>query len=273
MTTTNHGSPVPMPDATTPGAGASPSLDVAAAHDALDEVLSAENDAVLAQTVSEVRSRLLALREALPGMAFDAKWRRVWREKAREQSRIMADWEREFHDMRNRLLVAERRASEAEARATRAEGERDALVRALDDALVTSGELGTFTLGDDPKVALHKLMAWSQSVGEHFAGEAITSTERALAEARDDAARWREALANLRKAAVGFREETLWVHDKLRFHASLRVAGEPNKAQCEILADALRKALPALTAATDSAMAALTSAAPTTPTTETRDGQ
>jgi predicted nucleic acid-binding Zn-ribbon protein len=194
-----------MPDTPSPAPSSPASLvDVAAARDALDEVLSAENDAVLAQTVSEVRSRLLALREALPGMHAaldrvlslnadpfalerendDLRLAVAHREQdAAELRAEVARLQRQTHvecafmlDMQRQIFEAERRASEAEARATRAERERDTLVRALDEALVTAGELGTFTLGDDPYAALHKLMLWSQTVGEHFAKQAHTPT-------------------------------------------------------------------------------------------------
>lgn len=53
---------------------------------------------------------------------------------------------------------------------TTAERERDALVRAIDEELVSS-EIGTFSAGDDPKAALNKLAVWSQGVGAYFANE------------------------------------------------------------------------------------------------------
>jgi hypothetical protein len=211
-----------MPDETTP---AVPSLDVAAARDALDvciahfdgwakfasqtddsapEPLDPERpdgetteDVAIAIGALAVKRRtsLLALREALArSEASDTHaLLRAYVDAGYSAGQYDAHggdsddaWKRcadlrtvlglRYVEMEDRLAVAERRASEAEARATRAEGERDTLVRALDEALVTAGELGTFTLGDDPYAALHKLMLWSQTVGEHFAKQAHTPT-------------------------------------------------------------------------------------------------
>ena len=53
-----------------------------------------------------------------------------------------------------------------------------ALVSAIDNELVTSGELGTFKLGDDPKAALHKLACWNQSVGAYFAARSASGEDR-----------------------------------------------------------------------------------------------
>jgi hypothetical protein len=45
--------------------------------------------------------------------------------------------------------------------------ERDALVRAIDDAMV-SAHIGVFNPGDDPKDAINKLAVYEQGVGEYF---------------------------------------------------------------------------------------------------------
>lgn len=47
--------------------------------------------------------------------------------------------------------------------------ERDRLVRAIDEEMIKCGELGTFSLRDDPRQALHLLAVWNQSMGEYFA--------------------------------------------------------------------------------------------------------
>ncbi len=84
--------------------------------------------------------------------------------------------------------------------------ERDALVHALDEALVTSGELGIFRCGDDPKQAINTLCAWAQGVGAHFEAE----KRRAVEHERD---------ALLPVARLG-----LWALDQVREYA-LDVSG------------------------------------------------
>ena len=45
--------------------------------------------------------------------------------------------------------------------------ERDALVRAIDEEMQNAG-IGVFGVGDDPKLALHRLAVFNQSVGARF---------------------------------------------------------------------------------------------------------
>lgn len=47
--------------------------------------------------------------------------------------------------------------------------ERDRLVRAIDEEMIKCGELGTFSLRDDPRQALHLLAVWNQDMGAYFA--------------------------------------------------------------------------------------------------------
>ncbi len=91
----------------------------------------------------------------------------------------------EIVSLRERLAAAEESdaAMRDECSALRFElratlGERDALVRAIDDEMV-SCHIGVFNLGDDPKKAINALGVWSQGVGAYFA-------ERERDEARRD---------------------------------------------------------------------------------------
>lgn len=67
------------------------------------------------------------------------------------------------------------------------------LERALDDQMVST-HLGVFGPKDDPIMAIHKLMCWSQDVGAFFAKDRIAQLEDALRESHKfiDLAAWRE---------------------------------------------------------------------------------
>lgn len=57
------------------------------------------------------------------------------------------------------------------------------LERALDDQMVIT-HLGVFGPKDDPIMAIHKLMCWSQDVGAFFAKDRIAQLEDALRAAK-----------------------------------------------------------------------------------------
>ena len=50
------------------------------------------------------------------------------------------------------------------------------LTSAIDEQMVVT-HLGVFNPGDDPKVAIHRLMCWSQDVGEYFAKDKLAALE------------------------------------------------------------------------------------------------
>ena len=57
--------------------------------------------------------------------------------------------------------------SAIQARIDTLTAERDALVRAIDDAM-TSAHIGVFNPGDDPKHAINRLAVYEQGIGEYF---------------------------------------------------------------------------------------------------------
>ena len=57
--------------------------------------------------------------------------------------------------------------SAIQARIDTLTAERDALVRAIDDAM-TSAHIGVFNPGDDPKDAINRLAVYEQGIGEYF---------------------------------------------------------------------------------------------------------
>jgi hypothetical protein len=282
----------PMPDTPSPATSSPASLvDVAAARDALDEVLSAENDAVLAQTVSEVRSRLLALREALPGMHAaldrvlslnadpfalerendDLRLAVAHREQdAAELRAEVARLQRQTHvecafmlDMQRQIFEAERRASEAEARATREKSKAAKLANAV---LELEIERDTLQRGLAEARDAQRRAEAVLAVARDYAHEEHEARERAegeVAEAKAiigaDKPRDGDGLV----PALSWALDMLDMYDKRlaerdgaeRVYSPTHVAG---KAKAR--------------AALDAAMAARASAAPTTPTTETRDG-
>jgi CBS-domain-containing membrane protein len=61
-------------------------------------------------------------------------------------------------------LDASRKALDTHAEVV---AERDALVRAIDDAM-TSAHIGVFNPGDDPKDAINRLAVYEQGIGEYF---------------------------------------------------------------------------------------------------------
>ena len=63
------------------------------------------------------------------------------------------------------------------ARVVGLEKERDSLVSALDTETVVTC-LGTYSSGQDPRNALNKLMAWSESVGAYFAQDRLEELEK-----------------------------------------------------------------------------------------------
>jgi hypothetical protein len=59
---------------------------------------------------------------------------------------------------------------------------RDAVVGALDDAMVVAG-IGVFRSGDDARLAIHSLCVHAQSIGEYFAQEELNDLRAKLAAA------------------------------------------------------------------------------------------
>ena len=80
------------------------------------------------------------------------------------------------------------------------------LVQALDKQMVTT-HLGVFNADDDPDAAIHKLMCWSQDVGEYFAKETIAKLTEELAAIHKEAEtnqkwaflEWRQKAEDLEK--------------------------------------------------------------------------
>jgi hypothetical protein len=87
----------------------------------------------------------------------------------------MSDWHNwTINDLIERLdaAIAQREEQAAFAFEMRRErdamrAERDALVRAIDDAM-TSAHIGVFNPGDDPKDAINRLAVYEQGIGEYF---------------------------------------------------------------------------------------------------------
>lgn len=63
------------------------------------------------------------------------------------------------------------------------------LVNAIDNEMVVS-HLGVFNSGDDPKVALNKLLAFSESVGAFFAQEELTQLRTRITELEAEKNAW-----------------------------------------------------------------------------------
>ena len=78
------------------------------------------------------------------------------------------------------------------ARIAELEKERDSLVSALDTAMVVTC-LGTYSSGQDPRNALDKLMAWSESVGAYFAQDRLEELEKANAIEKANGNHWSDA--------------------------------------------------------------------------------
>jgi hypothetical protein len=242
-----------MPDTPSPAPSSPASLDVAAAHDALtwaiarfekDSERNAGLDSDLARHGNARRAgwitSLVALREALPDVNADSMRSLRALVSAVEQA-AQIDAKEEIDDNGHawarvsalvsalgfRFQQAERRASEAKARATRAE---DAL--AIANANCIERDRECFDLR-----------------------QRLASTERALAEARDDAERWRFARRYFSVDSDGD-GEFLFMHDDRPSADAYVHRGFGNTVDSIIDASIAREA-------------AAASSAPTTPTTET----
>jgi hypothetical protein len=107
--------------------------------------------------IADLTERLLATREQREDWAKFALDMQRERDAARADNDFArAEWE-----------AWEAKACELDRECKKLKAERDALVRAIDDAMV-SAHIGVFNPGDDPKDAINKLAVYEQGVGEYF---------------------------------------------------------------------------------------------------------
>lgn len=129
---------------------------------------------------------------------------------------IIASKDAEIEQHRNNIAEFIRDADKKEetlrAEVERLTRERYALVSAIDNEMVVS-HIGVFNLGDDPKIALNKLMCYAQGLGEYFAKEQLAAVTKERNSFQDQCVRMRherhvekEQLAAERKDAERYDE-------------------------------------------------------------------
>jgi hypothetical protein len=104
--------------------------------------------------------------------------------------------------------------SAIQARIDTLTAERDALVRAIDDAM-TSAHIGVFNPGDDPKDAINRLAVYEQGVGEYFVKAERDAARREFTEwvdtTREELDAHAEVVADRDRLAACVERATEWI--------------------------------------------------------------